>query len=108
MTGKGFPQGRRAARWLVICVLLAAGLASGRVASAQTPPAGVELAPVQTGTVRRVMILFTDRIETPSHQLIDRGLRSTLTASSVGNLQIYPEYLDVTRFPRDGNYPHVD
>src|SRR2546423_1222588 len=108
MTGKGCPRGRRAARWLATCVLLAARLAGGRVAAAQTPPAGVELAPMQTGPVRRVMILFADRLETPASQLVDRGLRSALTASRVGNLQIYPEYLDVTRFPRDDHYPHVD
>jgi signal transduction histidine kinase len=50
---------------------------------------------------RRVLILHTDRVDLPANLTLDPIIRAALTAGGVGRIDLYAEYLDVSRFPGD-------
>jgi hypothetical protein len=83
-------------------VLVVAGLALTGPAMAQDRPKGSTvrsdaLAPAEQP--RRVLILYTDRVDLPANIILDRSIRSALTAAGVGPIDFYAEHLDVSRFP---------
>ena len=47
---------------------------------------------------KRVLVLYGDDKAHPAHELTDRGLRAELRSSRLFDVQVYPEYLDTSRF----------
>jgi PAS domain S-box-containing protein len=56
------------------------------------PPGGVP-------TLRRIVVLHSERLELPASVRLDEGLRAALTARAEGPIDIYIESLDTARFP---------
>jgi signal transduction histidine kinase len=48
---------------------------------------------------RRVLILHTDRVDLPANAILNSTIRTALEAGGVGRIDLYVEYLDVSRFP---------
>jgi PAS domain S-box-containing protein len=51
--------------------------------------------PIQT---KRVLVLYSEDKAHPAHELTDQGIREGLSSTQLFNVQIYNEYLDVSRF----------
>jgi PAS domain S-box-containing protein len=56
-----------------------------------SPPSG-------TRETKRVLILYSEDRDHPAHQLTDQGIRSAFESSQIDDVQLYTEYLDVSRF----------
>jgi PAS domain S-box-containing protein len=56
-----------------------------------SPPSG-------TRETKRVLILYSEDRDHPAHQLTDQGIRSAFESNQIDDVQLYTEYLDVSRF----------
>src|SRR5271166_6672664 len=54
---------------------------------------------------KTVLVLYGERLSIPAMRLTEEGLSAALSGAPTGNLEIFSEYLDFTRFPaaRDGD-----
>src|SRR5271165_5490751 len=54
---------------------------------------------------KTVLVLYGERLSIPAMRLTEEGLSAALSGAPAGNLEIFSEYLDFTRFPaaRDGD-----
>jgi PAS domain S-box-containing protein len=59
---------------------------------------------VEPGEMKRVLILYSEDKTHPAHQMIEQGIESTFQSNHHFALQLYTEYLDVSRF---GDLPHA-
>ena len=55
-----------------------------------------------TAGQKNVLVLYDEQDELPGLAIIDRSIRSTLTAGSTDKLNIYSESLDLSRFQNEG------
>ncbi|PWT94202.1 MAG: hypothetical protein C5B55_03080 [Blastocatellia bacterium] len=53
----------------------------------------------ETGTNKRILILFTHESHLPAQIMVEEAMRSTLQSGSTESLDIYSEYLDAVRTP---------
>jgi C4-dicarboxylate-specific signal transduction histidine kinase/ABC-type uncharacterized transport system substrate-binding protein len=52
------------------------------------------------GTPKKtVLVLYGERLSIPAMRLTEEGLSAALSSASTGDLEIFSEYLDLTRFP---------
>src|SRR5512137_1440499 len=47
---------------------------------------------------KRVLILYSEDRDHPAHELTDRGIRAAFRLNEQFKVQVYTEYLDVSRF----------
>ena len=57
----------------------------------------------QPPETKRVLILFSEDKAHPAHELTDQGIRSAFRSNTLFDIQLYNEYLDVTRFSSPAN-----
>src|SRR4051812_19135857 len=67
-------------------------LLSSQSSRAQTPNKGP----------RRVLVLYWDNKDFPGNIKFDESFRAALEAFPAGQVEYYPEYLETTRFPKQG------
>jgi hypothetical protein len=48
---------------------------------------------------KNVLVLYSEDKAHPAHELTDQGIRSAFRSNTLFNVQLYNEYLDVSRFP---------
>lgn len=53
---------------------------------------------------KRVLVLYSDDENQPAHQMTQQGIRAAFGSNKLFDVQLYTEYLDVTRF---GGFPHA-
>ena len=53
--------------------------------------------------VKHVLVLHSDYKAHPAHELTDRGIQSVFDSSTLFDIHLYDEYLDVSRFPGPAN-----
>jgi signal transduction histidine kinase len=53
---------------------------------------------------KRVLVLYSEEKAHPAHELTDQGIRTAFLSNKRFNVQLYTEYLDLSRF---GGYAHV-
>lgn len=53
---------------------------------------------------KRVLVLYSDDENHPAHQMTQQGIRAAFGSNKLFDVQLYTEYLDVTRF---GGFPHA-
>jgi PAS domain S-box-containing protein len=53
--------------------------------------------------VKNVLVLHSEDREHPAHQLTDKGIRSVFHSNTLFDVQLYDEYLDVSRFGGPAN-----
>lgn len=51
----------------------------------------------------RILVLYSQDKAHPAHELTDRGIRSALRSNALFDVQLYDEYLDVSRFSGHAN-----
>jgi CheY-like chemotaxis protein len=51
---------------------------------------------------KRILLLYGQNREHPAHQLTDKGIRSVLTSDQTFDIELYTEYLDLSRFEGPG------
>jgi PAS domain S-box-containing protein len=47
---------------------------------------------------KRVLVIYSDDVDHPAHQMTQRGIRAVFGSSKLFDVQLYTEYLDVSRF----------
>jgi PAS domain S-box-containing protein len=47
---------------------------------------------------KRVLVLYSEEKDHPAHELTDHGIRATFQSSKLFKVQVYTEYLDISRF----------
>ena len=52
----------------------------------------------QPPETKRVLVLYSEDNAHPAHELTDQGIRSAFASNTLFDVQVYNEYLDVTRF----------
>jgi PAS domain S-box-containing protein len=52
---------------------------------------------------KRVLVLYSEDKAHPAHELTDQGIRSAFRSNTLFDVQLYEEYLDVTRFRGPAN-----
>jgi PAS domain S-box-containing protein len=57
----------------------------------------------QEKEIKRVLILYSEDNAHPAHELTDQGILSTFRSNTPFGVQVYKEYLDVTRFSGSAN-----
>ena len=62
--------------------------------------AGLAASPKES---KRVLILYSEEKGHPGHDLTDRGIRAALRSNKLFDVQVYTEYLDVSRFTGPGH-----
>ena len=88
----GFRIWFRLVRFGLISAVLLLSLASLRPLWAGQPP-----------ETKRVLVLYSEDKAHPAHELTDRGIRSALRSNTQFDVQLYNEYLDVSRFSSPAN-----
>jgi PAS domain S-box-containing protein len=63
-------------------------------------PAGLASSPKE---VKRVLILYSEEKGHPGHDLTDRGIREAFRSNKLFEVQVYAEYLDLSRFSGPGH-----
>jgi len=74
----------------IFCFTLLELLLFNSIASA-SPPA-------KTRETKRVLVLYSEDKDHPAHELTDQGIRSAFGSNEVYDVQLYTEYLDISRF----------
>ena len=57
----------------------------------------------QPRETKRVLVLYSEDRAHPAHELTDQGIRSAFRSNTLFDVQLYSEYLDVTRFSGSAN-----
>ena len=57
----------------------------------------------QPKETKQVLVLFSEDRAHPAHELTDQGIRSAFRSNTLFDVQLYSEYLDVTRFSGSAN-----
>ena len=57
----------------------------------------------QPKETKRVLVLYSEDKAHPAHELTDQGIRSAFRSNTLFDVQLYEEYLDVTRFRGPAN-----
>ena len=57
----------------------------------------------QPPETKRVLVLYSEDKAHPAHELTDRGIRSAFLSNTLFDVQLYNEYLDVSRFSGPAN-----
>ncbi|HTZ40624.1 MAG TPA: ATP-binding protein [Syntrophales bacterium] len=52
---------------------------------------------------KRVLLLYSEEKADPAHELTDQGIRAVFRSNQLFNVQLYTEYLDLTRFSGPDN-----
>jgi PAS domain S-box-containing protein len=52
----------------------------------------------ESGEMKRVLVLYSEDKAHPAHELTDRGIRSAFRSNKLFTVDLYTEYLDLTRF----------
>jgi PAS domain S-box-containing protein len=66
-------------------------------------PQGTEQTVGATPQPKRVVVLYPETDGRPGNVLVDRGIRNALRSYAPGRVEIYNEYLDLTRFADEGS-----
>ena len=57
----------------------------------------------QPKETKRVLVLYSEDKAHPAHELTDQGIRSAFRSNTLFDVQLYEEYIDVTRFRGPAN-----
>jgi len=57
----------------------------------------------ETREIRRILVLFSEDKGHPAHELTDRGTREAFQSNKLIDVQLYTEYLDLSRFKGTAN-----
>jgi PAS domain S-box-containing protein len=63
-----------------------------------TVPGHAQTEPQNALNVKNVLVLHSEDREHPAHQLTDKGIRSVFRSNTLFDVELYNEYLDVSRF----------
>ena len=74
---------------LAVLILLTALTATGY---AQTPPGSA------AGPDQRVVVLYSVPHDFPATELVEKGIREVFSQSTLNNVQLFSEYMDLSRF----------
>jgi PAS domain-containing protein len=94
----------RSARVLFLAALLVSALpvSEAPAQSAPTAPAPAASSAAEVAApARRVLLLYSNRADLPANIVVDQSLRGRLSEAVAGPIDVYAEYLDVTRFPEE-------
>jgi PAS domain S-box-containing protein len=61
------------------------------------------LAAMEPKEAKRILVLYGEGKEHPAHELTDQGLRAAFRSNHLFDVQLYPEYLDDSRFGGAGH-----
>jgi PAS domain S-box-containing protein len=66
----------------------------------------VVVAAIAANPLRRVLVVYSDERLLPANVIVDDAIRSTFATETTDRIEFYSEFLDVSRFPGEGQQEH--